>query len=74
MWSRALAFLAAQFMGMPGLTAIGAGEIIWIDLCDNAHPGRRILFLPGADQDGSPIGACHFASEIVAERRQTPRR
>ena len=71
---RALALPAALLMGMPGLNAPGWGKDTWVEICDSAHPGRRILLSTGPDQDGSPPGGCHAACGIVSERRQTPRR
>jgi hypothetical protein len=74
MWSRALALLAALLMATPGLAAPGWGEDVWVELCGSGHEGRWILLSPGSDRDGSPPGACHAASGIVAEKRQASRR
>jgi hypothetical protein len=67
---RALAFAAALSIGAPGLAA-GGRSILWVDLCDAAHPGSRIPLPLGRDRDGAPGKACH-AGCALAERRQLP--
>ena len=49
--ARCLAILAALLIGAPGLAAPASGRVIWIDLCDAAHPGRHFP-LP-LDRDGA---------------------
>lgn len=70
MWSRALAVAAALLMATPA-----SGAIVWIDLCDAAHPGRRIpLPLDRGDDDRGPGKACHAGCGLLPERRQPARR
>jgi hypothetical protein len=65
MWSRALAVAAALTMGTPATASVA-----WIDLCDAAHPGRRIpLPLGGGDGDRGPGKACHAGCGAALERR-----
>jgi len=68
----ALALAAALSTGAPSLAA-GGVSVVWIDLCDAAHPGSRIPLPLGRDRDGVPGKACHAACGI-AERRQSLRR
>lgn len=72
MWARSLAVAAALLMGAPGLAAQTSGRVVWIDLCDAAHPGGRIP-LP-LDGDRGPAKACHAACGLLGERRQIVRR
>jgi hypothetical protein len=72
-WAWALALGAAFSTGAPSLAA-GGGSVVWIALCDTAHPGSRIPLPLGRDRDGAPGGkACHAACGIP-ERRQSLRR
>lgn len=72
-WLRALVLAAALSTGAPSLAAGGTGAVVWIDLCDAAHPGSRIRLPLGRDRDGAPGKACHAACGIPA-RRQSLRR
>ena len=67
-WGRALIVAAALSTGAPGLAAGGAGSVVWVDLCDAAHPGSRIPLPLGRDRDGVPGKACHACG--VLDRRQ----
>lgn len=62
MLARCLAVLAALMIGAPA-----PGRVIWIDLCDAAHPGRHVP-LP-LDRDGAPAKACHAACAALADKR-----
>lgn len=64
--ARCLALLAALMIGAPA-----SGRVIWIDLCDAAHPGRHIP-LP-LDRDGAPAKACHAACAALADKRTAKR-
>lgn len=66
--ARSLALVAALLMGAPG-PAAASGGIVWIDLCDAAHPGRR-LPLP-LDRDDSPGKACHAGACMTTKRGRT---
>lgn len=66
--ARCLAILAALMIGAP---ASASGRVIWIDLCDAAHPGRHIP-LP-LDRDGAPAKACHAACAALADKRSGKR-
>lgn len=68
--ARCLAILAALLIGAPGLAATGAasGSVIWIALCDAAHPGRRIPLPLGHGRDDGGQ-ACHAACAALADRR-----
>ena len=57
-WARALAVAAALLMGAPG-----SGRVVWIDLCDAAHPGERVP-LPL-----DPAKACHAACGLIERSR-----
>lgn len=65
MWSRTLAVAAALTMGTPA-----PASVVWIDLCDAAHPGRRVpIPLGGGDDDKGPGKACHAGGGAAIERR-----
>jgi hypothetical protein len=70
-WSLGLA--AALSTGAPGMAAGHARSIVWVDLCDPAHPGSRIPLPLGRDRDGAPGKACHAACGL-AERRLSLRK
>lgn len=60
---------AALLTGAPALAA-GRPDVIWVDLCDAAHPGRRIP-LPlrrDGERDG-PLAACHAVCAVMPDRR-----
>ena len=63
-FERLLALAAALLTAQP---SPARGRTIWIDLCDAAHPGRRIP-LP-IDSDRDPPAACHAACALLPERR-----
>ena len=63
--ARSLAVVAA-LAAAPAAAA--PAEILWIDLCDAVHPGRR-LPMPMRDED-APGRACHAACAMFAQRRQ----
>jgi hypothetical protein len=64
-WSKALAVAAALLMGTPA-----PASVVWIDLCDAAHPGRRIpLPIGGGEGDKAPGKACHTVCAAAVERR-----
>ena len=66
-----LFLLAAMAAAAPPAQA--RGRVIWIEMCDSLHPGRKIP-LP-LDGDGhQPAQACHAACGIVASRRDAGRR
>lgn len=72
-WARALVLVAGLSTGAPSLAAGGTGAMVWVDLCDAAHPGGRIPLPLGRDRDGAPGKACHAACG-TPERRQSLRR
>lgn len=59
-----LALTAALLTAQP---ASARGRIVWIDMCDAAHPGRRVP-LP-LDSDRTPPAACHASCALLPERR-----
>jgi hypothetical protein len=64
----ALAVAAALLAGVPALAASRGPDVIWVDLCDAAHPGRRIPLPLRRDRD-APLGACHAACAVMPDRR-----
>ncbi len=66
---RSLALAAALLMGAPAMAAPGGVSVIWVELCDGVHPGRRIP-LPLDPNDGNRPGqACHAGCGAVPDRR-----
>jgi hypothetical protein len=64
-----LVLAAALSTGAPGLAAGRAGSIVWVDLCDAAHPGSRIPLPLGRGRDEGPGKACHACG--ILDRRQS---
>ena len=64
---RALFLAAAIAAGMP-IPAGATNSIVWIDLCDARHPGRKTP-LP-LDRDDRPAAqGCHAACGPLPDRR-----
>lgn len=63
-----LALIAALLTGAPALGATQRPDMIWLDLCDAAHPGRRIPLPLQRDREAPPPG-CHAACALMPERR-----
>ena len=68
----ALATVAALLAATPAAAAPQGPEMIWVDLCDAAHPGRRVPLPLRRDRDAPPV-ACHAACAVMAERRMRER-
>lgn len=64
-FERALIVAAALTVAVPA-EAIPA-HIVWVELCDARHPGRRVP-LPN-ENDHRPIKACHVGCGVIAARR-----
>lgn len=64
----ALAIIAALLTATPAAAASRPADVIWVDLCDAAHPGRRIPLPLRRDRDVPP-GACHAACAVMTDRR-----
>jgi hypothetical protein len=64
-----LALLAALLTGAPALGASHRSEVIWVELCDAVHPGRRVPLPLRRDRDPPPSVGCHAACALMPERR-----
>lgn len=65
-------FLAGALAAGAPIPAHAGGRLIWLEMCDTLHPGRKIP-LP-IDRDNGPSGqACHAACGVLPERRTTNR-
>ena len=67
-----LATVAALLAATPAAVAQKPPDVIWVDLCDAAHPGRRVPLPLPRDRDAPP-GACHAACAVMTERRMRER-
>lgn len=65
---RLLVLAAALSTGMPALASGASGSVVWVDLCDAAHPGSRIPLPLGRGREGPAGKACHACG--VLDRRQ----
>ena len=65
---RAILVAAAMSTGAPALAAGNGGSIVWVDLCDAAHPGGRMPLPLGRGREGPAGKACHACG--VLDRRQ----
>jgi hypothetical protein len=63
-----LALLAALLTGAPALGTPHHPNVIWLELCDAAQPGRRIPLPLRRDREAPPPG-CHAACALMPERR-----
>lgn len=68
----ALATIAALLAATPAVAAPKHPDVIWVDLCDAAHPGRRVPLPLRRDRD-TPPAACHAVCAVMAERRMRER-
>jgi len=66
---RVLLAAAALSTGMPALASGASGAVVWVDLCDAAHPGSRIPLPLGRGKEGPAGKACHACS--LLDRRQS---
>lgn len=64
-----LALVAALLSGAPALAAAQRPQVIWIELCDAVHSGRRVPLPLQRDRDAPPPVACHAACALMPERR-----
>lgn len=62
----ALATVAALLAGTPAPAA--RPEVIWVEICDAVHPGRRIPLPLHREREG-PQTACHATCAVMPERR-----
>lgn len=60
-----LAIAAALALGIPAEAA--PDGLLWIELCDGEHPGRRIPLPIDGDRERPP--ACHAGSPALPARR-----
>lgn len=67
-----LATVAALLAATPAAAAPKRPDVIWVDLCDAAHPGRRVPLPLRRDREAPPP-ACHAACTVTAERRMRER-
>jgi hypothetical protein len=67
-FSAALAIVAALLAAAPATAMPQPADVIWADLCDAAHPGRRVPLPLRRDRDVPP-GACHAACAVMPDRR-----
>lgn len=63
---RALFLLAALATALP---APAEGRVMWLDLCDSAHPGRKLPLPLDPDDRGTRGQACHAACGVLPDRR-----
>ena len=61
---RAILVAAALSTGAPALAAGSGGSIVWVDLCDAAHPGGRIPLPLGSGREGPAGKACHACGAL----------
>lgn len=71
-FAAALATVAALLTAAPAAGVPQRPDVIWVDLCDAAHPGRRIPLPLRRDRDTPPV-ACHAVCAVMAERRMRER-
>jgi hypothetical protein len=64
-FDRALIMAAALTLAVPAEAV--PTHIVWVELCDARHPGRRVP-LP-IENDHRPIKACHAGCGVIAARR-----
>lgn len=64
-FDRALVAAAALMLGMPADAV--PDHVVWVELCDAAHPGRRVP-LP-IEHDGGPPQPCHASCGVLPMRR-----
>ena len=64
----ALAMAAALFAGAPALAAAYRPDVIWVELCNAAHPGRQVPLPLRRDRE-APLGPCHAACALMPDRR-----
>ena len=69
--SRTLAMAAGLLTALP---APAGGAMVWVGLCDGAHPGTQIPIPLGRDDGPAPAKACHVGCTILPERRSAGRR
>jgi hypothetical protein len=63
-----LFFVVAAVAASTPASAHARDGLIWLDMCDAAHPGRKIP-LP-VERDGRGSGqACHAACAVFSDRR-----
>src|SRR5438132_8951035 len=63
-----LAMIAALLTGAPALASSHGPDVIWVELCDAVHSGRRIPLPLRRDRDAPPTG-CHAVCALMSERR-----
>jgi len=64
----ALGLAAALLMAAPPPGATG-GRVIWVGLCDLAHPGTQIPIPIDRNGGGAPATGCHAACFTLPDRR-----
>lgn len=65
--ARPLALVAGLLMGLPS-PAEGV-SILWVGLCDAAHPGSQIPIPLDKGPDDGPRKACHAACGTLPDRK-----
>jgi hypothetical protein len=67
-----LALLAALLAGAPAPGASRRPDVVWVELCDAVHSGRRVPLPVQRDRDAPPPVGCHAACALMPERRLRP--
>jgi hypothetical protein len=67
--SGALALAAALSIGLPIPAMAGSGDVLWVGMCDAAHPGTQIPIPLNRGGDQGPAKACHAACGTLPDRR-----
>ena len=62
-----LALAACLAMGAP--QPASGGTVLWVGLCDAAHPGTSIPLPLDRGGDRGPGKACHAGCSILSDRR-----
>ena len=71
-WPGRTLFLAAAIAAGAPMPAGATSRIVWIDMCDALHPGRKVP-LP-LDGDDRPVAqGCHAAGGALPNRRDAGR-
>jgi hypothetical protein len=68
-WGGGLALAAGMLMGLPQPAMAGQSGVLWVGLCDAAHPGTQIPIPLNRDGDRGPGKACHAGCGLLSDRR-----
>lgn len=67
--SRLLILAACLTLAMPQPVVAGTGGVLWVSLCDAAHPGTLVPIPLDRDGDRGPAKACHAGCAMLPDRR-----